>query len=169
MATTPADVVVVGGYFAQYDHEANWRYPGFLDAPGYRTIKTIQTGALSQYAPPRGGYTQLTWKDLVEGGHVIAGSPETVRQRLEELAKGLHVGNIFCLMHVGDMPAEKCMYSTKLFAEKVMPKLRNVFPEFADDGRFWIHPMNKRAVPGSLGPEVTTAPGAPARTPIPAE
>ena len=28
-------------------------YPGFADAPGYRTIKTIQTGALSQYAPPR--------------------------------------------------------------------------------------------------------------------
>ena len=27
-------------------------YPGFADAPGYRTIKTIQTGALSQYAPP---------------------------------------------------------------------------------------------------------------------
>ena len=26
------DVLVVGGYFAQYDHEANWRYPGFLDA-----------------------------------------------------------------------------------------------------------------------------------------
>ena len=50
-------------------------YPGFADAPGYRTIKTIQTGALSQYAPPRGGYTELTWKDLIEGGHVIAGSP----------------------------------------------------------------------------------------------
>ena len=33
-------------------------YPGFADAPGYRTIKTIQTGALSQYAPPRGGYRQ---------------------------------------------------------------------------------------------------------------
>ena len=26
------DVLLVAGYFAQYDHEANWRYPGFLDA-----------------------------------------------------------------------------------------------------------------------------------------
>jgi len=25
------DVLLVAGYFAQYDHEANWRYPGFLD------------------------------------------------------------------------------------------------------------------------------------------
>ena len=67
-------------------------YPGFADAPGYRTIKTIQSGALSQYAPPQ-GYADVTWKELTEGGHVIAGSPETVRQRIEELAKSLHVGN----------------------------------------------------------------------------
>jgi alkanesulfonate monooxygenase SsuD/methylene tetrahydromethanopterin reductase-like flavin-dependent oxidoreductase (luciferase family) len=136
-------------------------YPGFADAPGYRTIKTIQTGALSQYGRPQ-GFTELTWKDLTEGGHVIAGSPETVRQRIEELARGLHVGNLFCLMHVGDMPAEKCMYSTRLFAEKVLPKLRNVFPDYADDTRFWCHPIESRVIPGSL-------PAAPARAPIPAE
>ena len=120
-------------------------YPGFADAPGYRTIKTIQSGALSQYAPPRDGslFGNLTWKDLTEGGHVIAGSPETVRQRMEHLAKSLHVGNIFCLMHVGNMPKEKCMYSTKLFAEKVIPKLRGMFPEYEDDERFWCHPISQ--------------------------
>lgn len=125
-------------------------YAGFADAPGYRTIKTIQTGALSQYAPPRAGYAKLTWKDLIEGGHVIAGSPETVRQRMEDLIKSLHVGNIFCLMHVGNMPKEKCMYSTRLFAEKVLPKLRNMFPDFADDNRFWCKPMKQRVAAGRL-------------------
>jgi hypothetical protein len=60
------------------------------------------------------------------------------------------------------MPADKCMYSTKLFAEKVMPKLRNVFPDWADDDRFWCHPLNKRVTAGSL-------PASPARAPIPAE
>ncbi len=135
-------------------------YPGFADAPGYRTIKTIQTGALSQYAPPRGGYTKLTWKDLVEGGHVIAGSPETVRQRMEDLIKNLNVGNIFCLMHVGNMPADKCMYSSKLFAEKVMPKLRSLLPECEGDERFWCHPLEKRATSGSL-----PTPYRPARAP----
>ncbi|HEY1926329.1 MAG TPA: LLM class flavin-dependent oxidoreductase [Caulobacteraceae bacterium] len=135
-------------------------YPGFADAPGYRTIKTIQTGALSQYAPPRGGFGQLTWKDLTEGGHVIAGSPETVRQRMEDLIKSLHVGNIFCLMHVGNMPADKCMYSTKLFAEKVMPKLKTLMPEWSHDERFWCHPIEKLATPGTL-----PSPYAPARAP----
>ena len=136
-------------------------YPGFADAPGYRTIKTIQSGALSQYAPPRGGYATLTWKELVEGGHVIAGSPETVRQRMEELIKGLNVGNIFCLMHVGNMPADKCMYSTKLFAEKVMPKLRAMFPdwapEWAADNRFWTTPLEKRLASGRLPREAPTS------------
>jgi alkanesulfonate monooxygenase SsuD/methylene tetrahydromethanopterin reductase-like flavin-dependent oxidoreductase (luciferase family) len=136
-------------------------YPGFADAPGYRTIKTIQTGALSQYAPPRGGYATLTWKDLVEGGHVIAGSPETVRQRMEELIKGLNVGNIFCLMHVGNMPADKCMYSTKLFAEQVMPKLKAMFPawapEWKDDNRFWTSPLDKRVTAGRLPKQAPSA------------
>jgi alkanesulfonate monooxygenase SsuD/methylene tetrahydromethanopterin reductase-like flavin-dependent oxidoreductase (luciferase family) len=127
-------------------------YLGFADAPGYRTIKTIQTGALSQYAPPTGGYANLSWKQLTEEGHVIAGSPETVRQRMEDLCKSLNVGNIFCLMHVGNMPKEKCMYSTKLFAEKVIPKLRNMFPEFKNDERFWCHPI-KQVKPGSLPSE----------------
>ncbi|HXQ09778.1 MAG TPA: LLM class flavin-dependent oxidoreductase [Caulobacteraceae bacterium] len=128
-------------------------YPGFADAPGYRTIKTIQSGALSQYAPQRGGFAELTWKNLIEGGHVIAGSPETVRQRMEEMIKGLHVGNVFCLMHVGNMPTEKCMYSTKLFADKVMPHLRGIFPDFADDSRFWCHPIDKTVSAGRLPSE----------------
>ncbi|HEX4113951.1 MAG TPA: LLM class flavin-dependent oxidoreductase [Stellaceae bacterium] len=125
-------------------------YPGFADAPGYRTIKTIQSGALSQYAPAGALFSKLTWKDMIEGGHIIAGSPETVRQRMEELIKSLHVGHIFCLLHIGDMPAEKAMYSSKLFAEKVMPKLRGLHPELAGDDRFWCKPLARRVTPGSL-------------------
>ena len=123
-------------------------YPGFADAPGYRTIKTIQSGNLNQYSRPN--YPTLTWKDLVDGGYIIAGSPETVRQRMEELIKGLHVGNIFLLLHVGNMPKDKCMYSTKLFAEKVMPHLRNLHPEHATDNRFWCNPIARRATPAPV-------------------
>jgi alkanesulfonate monooxygenase SsuD/methylene tetrahydromethanopterin reductase-like flavin-dependent oxidoreductase (luciferase family) len=131
-------------------------YPGFADAPGYRTIKTIQSGALNQYTRPN--YPTLTWKDLVDGGYIIAGSPETVRQRFVELIKGLRVGNIFLLLHVGNMPKDKCMYSSKLFAEKVLPQLRDMWPEFADDGRFWCKPLARRAVPAPLAaPELVPA------------
>jgi hypothetical protein len=76
---------------------------------------------------------------------------------MEELIKGLRVGNVFCLMQIGDMPKDKCMYSTKLFAERVIPKLRDMFveyaPDYLDDGRFWCHPIENRAAPGSLPAE----------------
>jgi alkanesulfonate monooxygenase SsuD/methylene tetrahydromethanopterin reductase-like flavin-dependent oxidoreductase (luciferase family) len=139
-------------------------FPGFADAPGYRTIKTIQKGVLSQYAPPRGGlFPELSWKEMVDGGYIIAGSPETVRQRMEDMIKGLRVGNVFCLMHIGDMPKEKSMHSTRLFAEKVMPKLRGIFPEYASDKRFWCKPMANRVSAGSLPAEADVRPSIGAR------
>ncbi len=124
-------------------------FPGFADAPGYRTIKTMQKGILNQYAPTK-IFEEVPWGELIESGRVIAGSPETVRQRMEELIKGLRVGNVFCLMQMGDMPKDKVQHSTRLFAEQVMPKLRNVFPEYADDSRFWCHPLAKRVTPAAL-------------------
>lgn len=125
-------------------------FPGFADAPGYRTIKTIQSGALSQYA--RQDYSTLSWKDLVDGGHVIAGSPDTVAERMQDLIRGLRVGNIFALIHVGDMPDEVTRHSTRLFAEKVMPRLRGIWGEQENDERFWIHPMSARTAPAQVAP-----------------
>jgi alkanesulfonate monooxygenase SsuD/methylene tetrahydromethanopterin reductase-like flavin-dependent oxidoreductase (luciferase family) len=126
-------------------------YPGFADAPGYRTIKTLQAGALPQFTP-KGlqNFTELTWKRLVEDGFVIAGSPETVRERMVEMIRGLHVGNVFCLLQMGDMPDDKVRHSTKLFAERVMPQLRDLWPDFEDDDRFWIHPLEQRRTPGPV-------------------
>ena len=107
-------------------------FPGFADPPGYRTIKTIKYGALS--AAHRGGAEAssrtLTWKELVDDRFVIAGSPRRCRQQLEEVIKGLRVGHVFCLFHIGNMPDWKTRHSTKLFAEQVMPKLRDLWPEW---------------------------------------
>ncbi|MEQ9643740.1 MAG: LLM class flavin-dependent oxidoreductase [Alphaproteobacteria bacterium] len=121
-------------------------YPGYADAPGYRTIKTLQAQAVSQLTRASlADMAKLTWKEMVEGGHIIAGSPDTVAERMEFLIKNLRVGNIFCLLHIGNMPDEKTRHSTRLFAEKVMPRLRNLWPEYGNhDDRFWIHPMDDR-------------------------
>jgi alkanesulfonate monooxygenase SsuD/methylene tetrahydromethanopterin reductase-like flavin-dependent oxidoreductase (luciferase family) len=116
-------------------------YPGFADAPGYRTIKTLQANAVSQLTQANlRNYPTLTWKDLTEQGYVIAGSPDTVHDRMVDLIQSLRVGNIFCLFHIGDMPDDKVRYSSKLFAEKVMPRLKQLWPEYGNDGRFWLKP-----------------------------
>ena len=92
-------------------------YPGFADAPGYRTIKTIQAGFLNQLSRANLGHAAtLSWQELIERGYIVAGSPETVRQRMEELIKRLRVGNIICLIQMGDMPTEKTCHSTEMFA-----------------------------------------------------
>jgi len=123
-------------------------YPGFADPPGYRTINTIKAGAMSQFTPAAlRNFQNLTWGDLVEGGHVIAGSPETVRERMEDMIKGLRIGTVFCLLHMGNQPDWKTRYSTELFATKVMPHLRDLWPEYAADNRWWINPLEDRVDP----------------------
>jgi alkanesulfonate monooxygenase SsuD/methylene tetrahydromethanopterin reductase-like flavin-dependent oxidoreductase (luciferase family) len=115
-------------------------YTGFADAPGYRTLKTVRAGIRAQVGAAASALRQnLTWKDFVEQGYVIAGSPDSVAQQLEEVIKGLRVGHLMCLMQIGNMPKEKVLYNTKLFAEKVMPKLRGLWSEYED--RWFIKPL----------------------------
>ena len=117
-------------------------YPGFADAPGYRTIKTLKANVTSQMtAQGSGNIASMSWQQLIDDGYIIAGSPDTVANQMKELVTSLRVGNIFCLIHVGNMPQDKCMRSTKLFAEEVIPQLRDMWPEYEDDNRFWVSPI----------------------------
>lgn len=121
---------------------------GFSDPPGYRTVKTIQAGKLNQFrAENQRLFTHLTWKDLVDGGFIIAGSPATVRERMEHMIKDLRLGTLFLLFQVGNMPDDKVRNSTRLFAEKVMPQLRDIWPEWKNDDRFWCKPLETRVRP----------------------
>jgi alkanesulfonate monooxygenase SsuD/methylene tetrahydromethanopterin reductase-like flavin-dependent oxidoreductase (luciferase family) len=123
-------------------------YPPFADPPGYRTVDTLRFGALSAFQ--RTGLQvleNLTWKQLVDQRFVVAGSPETVSQQLEECIKGLRVGHLFCLFHNGDMPDDKTRHSSRLFAERVMPRLRGLWPDWAGDDRWWPRPMADRRRP----------------------
>jgi alkanesulfonate monooxygenase SsuD/methylene tetrahydromethanopterin reductase-like flavin-dependent oxidoreductase (luciferase family) len=125
-------------------------YPGFADPPGYRTIKTLKASSAARLRRQgREFLPELSWKELVDGGIVIAGSPDTVRQRLAELIKNLRVGHLFCLLHTGNQPDDKTRYSSRLFIEKVVPGLRDIWKEWQDDERWWIHPLAKQVAVGA--------------------
>ena len=138
-------------------------YPGFADAPGYRTVKTIKAGAAAQLTPAAmAKFGSMSYGQLVESGHIISGSPDTVAQRLEELIKELHVGNLFGLFNCGNMPLWKAKHSTRLFAEKVMPRLKDYWAkEYGDDNRFWCKTLTQSSA--------TAVTAAAAREPVPAE
>ena len=123
-------------------------YLGFADPPGYRTIKTLKAGVLSQLREDTvTRFPTLTWKELVDERFIIAGSPATVRDQMIEMIQGLHIGHVFCLFHNGDMPDWRTRHSSQLFAEKVMPQLRNLWPQWAHDKRWWPQPMEDRVQP----------------------
>ena len=50
---------------------------------------------------------------------------------------------------MGNMPDWKTRYSTKLFAEKVMPTCATVAATTTDDNRWWIHPLDGRVRPAT--------------------
>ncbi len=122
-------------------------FPGFADPPGYRTVDTIKAGRLNQLRRENQElFQQLTWKDLVDGGFVIAGGPDTVAETMEEMARSLRIGTVFCLLHMGDMPDWKTRYSTQLFAEKVMPRLSALWEDY-DPEEWWCSPLDSRVRP----------------------
>jgi hypothetical protein len=61
------------------------------------------------------------------------------------------------LLQFGNMSKELAKYNTRMFAEKVMPRLKHVHSEWED--RWWPQPMTKseRAAPASFVPAVQAA------------
>jgi alkanesulfonate monooxygenase SsuD/methylene tetrahydromethanopterin reductase-like flavin-dependent oxidoreductase (luciferase family) len=77
----------------------------------------------------------LTWKDILDRGYVIAGSPETVIDKLQEVADTLRVGHLMVLLHFGNMQQETVRYNIELFTREVMPKLSGLFSDWEDE--YW--------------------------------
>jgi alkanesulfonate monooxygenase SsuD/methylene tetrahydromethanopterin reductase-like flavin-dependent oxidoreductase (luciferase family) len=123
-------------------------YPSFADAPGYRTLNSIraamQSGLPAQLKP------HYSWKDLVNEGIIIAGSPKTVRERLREAMRSLNCGHMITGIHMGSMPPELVRKSTELFAREVMPYLRDMWSDWED--KWSPRPLaeNERAMPSPV-------------------
>ncbi len=125
-------------------------WSGFAEAPGYRTPKTVEYGLKQQFGQDADLFRQsLTWKDMVEMGFIIAGSPATVRERLREAIKDLHVGSIMLLLHFGSMPHELTRKNSQLFAQEVMPYLRDLWSEW--ENPWWPKPLAKTAQSTEVG------------------
>jgi alkanesulfonate monooxygenase SsuD/methylene tetrahydromethanopterin reductase-like flavin-dependent oxidoreductase (luciferase family) len=133
-------------------------YPGFADAPGYRTPSTIKAGLTGQVGKNASLTREgLKWKDFIEDGYVIAGSPATVRDRLREAMKMMNCGHLMILQQIGSMPPELTRKSTELFAREVMPHLRGMWTGFEDKWSPKRLPANEIAMPApiSLEPPMT--------------
>jgi alkanesulfonate monooxygenase SsuD/methylene tetrahydromethanopterin reductase-like flavin-dependent oxidoreductase (luciferase family) len=132
--------------------------PRFASPAGYSTEATQRAGLESMVKKAANAQSLImgdktnrgmTMADFVERGYVVIGSPDEVVDQLNTLADDLNVGHLMVLMQFGNMGKELTQYNTKLFAEKVMPRLKTRFSEWED--RWWPKPMdgNERAeIPG---------------------
>ncbi len=124
-------------------------YPGFSDAPGYRTLDTIRAGLRAQTGSFLDRPTVQTFKGLVEQGNVIAGTPSQVTEQLEGVIRKLNIGHLLTLNQIGSMPHDLTLENIRLTATEVLPKLRPIFEDEYED-RWWIKPLAARARKSSL-------------------
>jgi alkanesulfonate monooxygenase SsuD/methylene tetrahydromethanopterin reductase-like flavin-dependent oxidoreductase (luciferase family) len=125
-------------------------YPGTSEAPGYRTAASLRAGVVAQVGNTSANHGKnKSWKELIDGGYIIAGGPDTVRQQTEELIKKLRVGHVLLGCQIGSAPSELVNRATRLAGEQILPKLRHIYSDYED--RWWPKPLpsQRRAVPGA--------------------
>jgi alkanesulfonate monooxygenase SsuD/methylene tetrahydromethanopterin reductase-like flavin-dependent oxidoreductase (luciferase family) len=124
--------------------------PRFAVPPGYTTEPTQRMGMMSQVsaAAAKSKARPGDMKELVDSGYLVIGTPDEVVEQIDELSTNLHVGNLMLLIQFGNMSKDLTKYNTRLFAERVAPKLRGKFAEW--EHRWWPQPMDtvhRAAVP----------------------
>jgi len=121
-------------------------YPGFREAPGYRTLDTIRMGLLGQTTSFGDRPPSLRWKDLLDQGNIIAGTPDQVVEQLEHVIKTLRVGHLMVLNQFGSIPHDLAMQNIRMMGERVLPRLRHVWDGEWED-HWWIKPSAARRQP----------------------
>ena len=76
---------------------------------------------------------------------VIGGSPDTVAVQLEEAIRNLRVGHLMIIMQIQSMDRELTEYNTRLFAEKVLPRIRGIWDKEGYTDQWWPRAATRNA------------------------
>lgn len=92
--------------------------------PGYTSVRSLARigKALTRFMS-----NCRSREEIEEGSYAIVGSPATVRDRLSEEIERLGIGNLLGLFQLGTLPADLTRRNMQLFAEEVLPALRQRF------------------------------------------
>lgn len=139
--------------------------PRFATPPGYTTEATMRAGIESMVSKAanvanpatKAALKATNMKDIVDGGYVIIGSPDEVVEQILHVGKSLNVGNLMLLLQFGNMSKDTTLYNTRMFAEKVMPRVKGLFSEW--EHKWWPKPMarSQRAAIPAFRPNTVAA------------
>jgi alkanesulfonate monooxygenase SsuD/methylene tetrahydromethanopterin reductase-like flavin-dependent oxidoreductase (luciferase family) len=72
---------------------------------------------------PQLGYT-ADYDEAVKRGFIIVGTPQMVREMIDDQVVGCGINYLMCRLAFGDLPFESTMRSVDLFAREVMPRVK---------------------------------------------
>lgn len=137
-----------------------------LALPGGIDIRGVQ--ALVKDPGDFGLYSQMrtaTFRDLVDAGVVICGSPSTVYEQLREYCSDYRIGTLHAMLGFGSLPRDMTIKNIQLFAEQVAPKLRELWADTDYAHHWW--PERLGGDPTPVTPGVRATEDTPAHSPAP--
>lgn len=129
--------------------------PAYFAPPGYSdytSLLNLFSSDLFEYADLSKDLKHLSAREMIEKEFVVVGSPATVRERLEAMARRLNVGHLLAILQFGSMPHEQALRNIDLFGREVLPHLQRVWNDEGWENPWW--PQRLRATP-VRGDEVT--------------
>jgi alkanesulfonate monooxygenase SsuD/methylene tetrahydromethanopterin reductase-like flavin-dependent oxidoreductase (luciferase family) len=107
--------------------------PGGISLPGIQFILRDHAGDFGFYAKMR----TAKYAEIVDAGAVVCGSPDTVTEQLIEIVRTNHIGNLMVMLKVGSMTRDLTEENVTLFAQRVLPKLRQVWANEPWEHHWW--------------------------------
>jgi alkanesulfonate monooxygenase SsuD/methylene tetrahydromethanopterin reductase-like flavin-dependent oxidoreductase (luciferase family) len=119
--------------------------------PGYSDYKSLlnvlkQGKNLLQFGDLSIELKPLKAKDMIEREFVVVGSPATVRQKLEAMAKRLNVGHLMTVLQFGSMSHAQAKRNIELFGREVLPHLQKLWEDKEWQNHWWPKRLRKRPV-----------------------
>lgn len=122
--------------------------PRFATPPGYTTEATMRAGVESQVGQAATRSKQAIgsvdkkareFDAILDNGYVIIGTPDQIAEKLRSVVTELRFGHLMLLLQFGNMSKDLANYNSRLYAEKVMPQLADLWLDWED--HWWPQPL----------------------------
>jgi len=152
VAETDAAAEEYAPHVEYFFHKLLYTPTHYQAIPGYQDYSSLVRTAKTPLRE-RVDLRALRYKDFVDRGFLIAGSPATVRERLMEDVQRLRVGHLLALLHFGSMPHELTLKNVELFCREVLPHLEGFWDDEWED-RWWPERLRgpRRVAAGAADP-----------------
>ena len=118
----------------------NADYKSLVEHPARRERTCCRSAIFTTELKP------LKAKDMIEKEFVVVGSPATVRDKLEAMAKRFNIGHLMVALQFGSMPHGLANKNIELFAREVLPHLQKLWED-----KHWENHVVAEATPQAAG------------------